>query len=255
MHYREAGEAGRSAKITYLRRSFMSAGMLTGRKLAVSLGFTVLVALAFGVSCRGFFTSPTIASFVISPTNPTVAYPNGTQQMAAYGTDTNGNPTGNITNQVSWSSSDDGVISVGTASLSGTTPGLLTALVQSTSPVTITANYQALAAQTATATVCVLGASDPTIAPENYVDNTGATSQSYTLSVTVNGQSVDVTASAQWTTTNTAVTIADGTTPAIATITPPAAGSPAATGTITATYTCGGNTLTATTNVTVNPTS
>ncbi len=127
----------------------------------------------------------------------------------------------------------------------------MTAVAQSTSPVTITANYQALAAQTATAAVCVVGASNLAIVPLDYVDNNKATSASYTASVTVNGVGgQDVTASAQWTTTNTAVTIANGTTPAIATITLPA--SPT-TGTITATYSCGGNTLSAMTSITVNP--
>jgi hypothetical protein len=96
-----------------------------------------------------------------------------------------------------------------------------------------------------------VGASNLAIVPLDYVDNTHLTSLNYTASVTVNGQGgIDVTASAQWTTTNTAVTIANGTTPAIATITLPTAQT---TGTVTATYTCGGNTLTATTNITVNP--
>jgi hypothetical protein len=225
--------------------------MLTGRKLALTLAFTVLVAVAFGAGCRGFFPKPTIASFVISPTNSTVPFPNGVQQMAAFGTDTDGQPTGNITSKISWSSSDPGVITIGDASIAGTTPGLMTAVAQSTAPITITANYQALAAQTATAAVCVVGASNLAIVPIDYVDNTGATSATYTASVTVNGVGgTDVTASAKWTTTNTAVTIADGTTPAIATITLPTAQTK---GTVTATYTCGGNTLTATTNITVDP--
>src|SRR6266849_7975504 len=93
-------------KSRYSRRSFM----LTGRRLALKLAFTVLVALAFGAGCRGFFPKPSIASFVISPTNSTVPFPNGTQQMAAFGTDTNGSPTGNITNKITWSSSDPGII-------------------------------------------------------------------------------------------------------------------------------------------------
>ena len=224
---------------------------LSGKRLAIISAFGVLLVAAFGAGCKGFFTSPTIASFVISPTTPTVAYPNGTQQMSAYGTDTVGNPTGNITNQISWSVSPEGVISIGDSSIKGTTPGLLTALTQSTSPITITANYQALATQTTTATVCVLGGSDLTISPENYVDSNGNTSENYTASVTINQTATDVTASVSWTTTNAAVSIADGSSPAIATISPPTSGS-AATGTITATYTCGGNTLTATTNVTVD---
>src|SRR3981189_301514 len=91
-------------KSRYLRRSLMF--MLTGRKLALTLAFTVLVAVAFGAGCRGFFPKPTIASFVISPANSTVPFPNGVQQMAAFGTDTDGQPTGNITSKISWSSSD-----------------------------------------------------------------------------------------------------------------------------------------------------
>ena len=224
---------------------------LSGKRLAIIAAFGVLLVAAFGAGCNGFFKTPTVASFVISPTTPTVAYPGGTQQMSAYGTDTDGNPTGSITNQITWSSSDPGAISIGDSSIKGTTPGLLTAVSQSSTPVTITANYQALAPQTTTATVCVVGGSNLTIAPENYVDSTGAAEQDYTASVTVAGTPVDVTASVSWTSTNSAVSIADGTTPAIATITVPTSGSPV-TGAITASYSCGGNTLTATTKVTVD---
>lgn len=222
--------------------------MLSGRKLALTLVFTGLVALATGVSCRGFFVNPTIASFVISPQNPTVPL-DGTQQMAAFGTDTNGNPTGNITDQISWSSSASGVVSV--------TPsgGLLSGVSLSSSPVAITGSYQALPAQTTNATVCVENATDLTISPLNFVDSDGSTSENYTASanVTVGGvsQNLDITASVTWTTNNSAVvTIADGATPAIATITLPTTSTVVG---ITATYSCNGTTLTGTTNITVDP--
>src|SRR5258708_14085339 len=144
-----------------------------------------------------------MASFVISPANSTVPFPNGTQQMAAFGTDTDGQPTGNITSKISWSSGDQGVITMGDASIPGSTPGLMPAVAQSTAPVTITANYQALAAQTATAAVCVVGASNLAIVPIDYVDSNKATSQPYTASVTVNGVAgTEGTASVNWTTTN-----------------------------------------------------
>ncbi len=221
-----------------------------GKRLAIISAFTVLLVAAFGAGCAGFFVNPTIASFIVSPTSPTVAYPNGTLQMSAFGTNSDGSAAGNITNQIDWSSGSPGVISVGTSG--DGTPGLLTAVSLGTSAVTITANYQALAVQTASATVCVTGGSDLTIAPLNYVDSTGATTQDYTAAVTVNESPQDVTASVMWTTTNSAVTIADGTSPAVATITLPTA-PPAVTGTVTATYTCAGNTLAATTDITIDP--
>src|SRR6202521_2807558 len=55
-------------KSRYSRRSFM----LTGRKLALTLAFTVLVGLTFGVSCRGFFPKPILQSIAINPTAPQV---------------------------------------------------------------------------------------------------------------------------------------------------------------------------------------
>jgi len=223
--------------------------MFTGRKLALTLAFTVLIALAFGVSCRGFFTNPTIASFVISPSNPTVPL-GGTQQMHAFGTDSSGNPTGDITKKITWTSKGSGTISV------GMNTGLLTGVALSTSAVEIDANYQALAQQSTNATICVEGASNLTISPADATDSTGATSQQFSASVSASiggapPAPLDVTDSVQWTTSNTpVVTIADGT--GLATIAPPAAGSPNAVVTITATYSCNGTALTGTTTFTVD---
>lgn len=223
--------------------------MLTGRKLALTLAFTVLMVVAFGAGCRGFFTNPTIASFVISPTDPTVPL-GGTVQMSAFGTDSTGEPTGNITSRITWSSDPSGVISISAG-------GLMSGKTLSSSPVTITGSYQALPAQTTSATICVEGASNLTISPADYIDSTQNPSQSYsaTADYTPMGgkpENLDITASVQWTSSTTAVTISSGTDPVTATITPPAAGQPNATGTITATYTCNGTTLTGTTSITVD---
>ncbi len=46
--------------------------MLTGRKLALTLAFTVLVVVAFGMSCNGFFTDPTLSSIAIQPPTPQI---------------------------------------------------------------------------------------------------------------------------------------------------------------------------------------
>jgi hypothetical protein len=222
--------------------------MLNGRRLAWTLAFVVLITVAVGAGCRGFFQNPTIASFVISPSNPTVPL-GGTQQMHAFGTDSEGQPTGDITNKITWSSLAPGTISVSPS-------GLLSGKALSTSTVEIDANYQALAQQSTNATVCVEGASNLVIAPANSTDSNGATSQQFSASVTASiggapPAPLDVTAAVQWTTNNTTVvTIANGT--GLATIAPPASTSPNAVVLITATYTCNGTALTGTTNFTVN---
>jgi Bacterial Ig-like domain (group 2) len=78
--------------------------MLTGRKLALTLAFTVLVALAFGVSCKGFFVKPTLASITINPTAPSVQVGQSTT-LVAFGLDNETPPVGsNLTSGVSWSS-------------------------------------------------------------------------------------------------------------------------------------------------------
>ena len=98
--------------------------------------FAALAALALAVSCKGFFPPDQIQSITITPTTATVPL-NGTFQLSAYGVDTTGNQLGNVTTQVSWSSSDPSTISV------GATTGLLTgvSLGTSTTPVTISAAW------------------------------------------------------------------------------------------------------------------
>lgn len=223
----------------------MGTGTWTGRKLALTLAFTVLVALAFGVSCRGFFTNPTIASFVISPSSATVPL-DGTFQMHAFGTDSQGNPTGDITDQISWSSDETGSVSVGAST------GLLSGVTLSTTAATITGSYQALSPQTATASVCVENGSDFTISPANQTISAMTTdTEPYTANAVVSGDNVDITSGVQWSSSNTAVvTIVSGTDPAIASITEPTA---TTTVVITAVYSCNGTTNTFTTNLTVEP--
>jgi len=124
--------------------------MLTGRKLAVTLAFTALVALAFGVSCKGFFTNPTITAITVGPTGVNLA-PAGTLQMVASGTPSDGSPAQNVTNKCFWSSSNESAATVGQST------GLVTAAQTIANPpqtVTITASYQALTPATASLSVC-----------------------------------------------------------------------------------------------------
>jgi hypothetical protein len=217
--------------------------MLTGRKLALTLAFTVLVALAFGVSCRGFFQNPTIASFVISPPSPTVPL-GSTLQMHAFGTDSSGNPTGDITSKITWSSKAAGIISVSTG-------GLLTGQTLSPSTVEIDGNYQALTQQSTNATVCVENGTNFKVVPNT---STPASSASFTLTASTDAPvggvqtTVDITSSIVWTSGNTLVTITGGTDPVNATTGAATQSTPVL---ITAAYTCNGTTNTFSTTVTV----
>ncbi|MGO9865494.1 MAG: Ig-like domain-containing protein [Terriglobales bacterium] len=119
--------------------------MLTGRKLALTLAFAVLVAVACGVSCKGFFQPPTLTSITINPTAPSVQL-GDTTTLQAYVVNSNGE--GNYaTSGVSWSSSDDTI-----ATVTGTGSAVLDGL--QTGTVTITAASESVT-NTATATVYI----------------------------------------------------------------------------------------------------
>lgn len=116
--------------------------MLTGRKLALTLAFTVLVVVAFGVSCKGFFPNPTLSSIAIQPQSPQIQVTK-TLSLQAWGTYDDGSRS-QITSGVAWSSSNDNVTFAdpNSGAAFGAIPGTAT----------ITASAQALSG-TATATV------------------------------------------------------------------------------------------------------
>jgi hypothetical protein len=147
--------------------------MLTGRKLALTLAFTVLVAMSFGVSCRGFFPKPVLQSIAISPTAPQVTVLQ-TQSLQLFGTFDDGsrNP---VTSGVSWSSSDTTVATVtgtGSATLTGVASG----------SATLTASAQALSA-TATATV-IGNVTSITVSPTSGSVAVGGTGAPFTFAAT-----------------------------------------------------------------------
>jgi hypothetical protein len=85
--------------------------MLTGRKLGLTLAFTVLVALAFGVSCTGFFPANSLTAVTIQPPSPQIEV--GTPQtLQAWGTFANNTGTSQITSGVVWTSSDPNVLTI-----------------------------------------------------------------------------------------------------------------------------------------------
>jgi len=186
--------------------------MLTGRKLALTLAFTVLVALAFGVSCRGFFVKPTLSSLAVGPATPTIetGSTNNTVQMTAFGTFNDGS-TGNPS--VAWSSATPSVATVSKS-------GLVTSVTTGTSAITATANINPTitGSQTVTVTVgCIQSIALSPPGPETI--SAGGSPHTVLFAAkatTCNGQ-FDITSTAIWASSNTAAATVDaGTVTAVA---------------------------------------
>ena len=229
--------AGHSAKISYPRVFIM----LTGRKVLLTLAFAVVLAVAFGVSCNGFFVDPVLQSITVGPANQNVQQ-GTTLQMSAQGTyDTQ--PPQDITGKVLWSSSD------ATATVSKS--GLLTAVKAPGSP-TITATLGTITGTT-TENVVLTGVTAITISPKTATVRSGG-SQPFTCGATVTGvsQPVDITAQATWSTSDkTNTQISNGANPAMFTVTGTITTNE--TVTVTVSYTVNTTTYTDTATVTVTP--
>lgn len=118
--------------------------MLNGRKLALTLAFTGLVALALGVSCQGFFPPNTLNTVQIQPPSLNLSL-NAQQQFTAYGTYQDGSRSP-ITSGLVWTSSSP--------SVTITSGGLATGASVTTTGVTITGSAQGISG---TASVTVIG--------------------------------------------------------------------------------------------------
>lgn len=214
--------------------------MLTGRKLALTLAFTVLVALAFGVSCRGFFVKPVLTAISVGPTGQNLQQ-GDTLQMSARGTYDTQNPQ-NITGQVLWSSDNLAVATV--------TKGGLVKGVSAPGTANISATLDTLTGS-ASVTVVLTGVTAIAITPQTANVAQGGT-KDFTCAATVTGQSqpVDITASAAWTTSDTTNTrISAQTNPAVLTVDNATPVNEIVT--VTATYTVGTTVFTNTAKVTV----
>ncbi len=171
--------------------------MLTGRKLALMLAFTALVALAFGAGCRGFFPKSTLQSVAVGPATPTLqtGNTNNIQQMTAVGTYDDGvRPDSKVT----WTIAD--VTGTGVATVSA--GGLVTAKSQGTATVTATSTEIPTISGSTTVTVTVACIQSITVtAPSNTVTH-GSTLQFTATASTCNG-SFDITDFATWTSSDT----------------------------------------------------
>jgi uncharacterized protein YjdB len=162
--------------------------MVTGRKLPITLGLVVLIGLAFGASCNGFFVDPTLTGIAVSPTAPQVEA-GKTITLQAFGTYDDGTRK-QVKSGVSWSSAptDVATIDSNTGILTGKKPGTSV----------ITASAQALQG-TATATVFIANISNLRVQPTSASVPTTGGQADFNAIATANGIDVDVTTGATWT--------------------------------------------------------
>jgi trimeric autotransporter adhesin len=181
--------------------------MLSGRKLTLALAFAGLVALAVGVSCRGFFVKPTLTAIAVSPPTPTITNvaPNNTQQFTVVATFDDGS---HGSTPVSWSS---GTQTVATISASG----LATAVGLGTASVTAASTLLPNITNTATLTVTLGCIQSIAVTPQSQTIPHGQTQQFTAMATPCSGSgsgTQDITNIATWNSSNTTVaTITSGT--------------------------------------------
>jgi Bacterial Ig-like domain (group 2) len=236
--------------------------MLTGRKLPLSLAFAVLIVVATGVSCKGFFTDPVLSSIAIQPPTPSVEV-GQTTTLQAWGTYSPDNSRSQITSGVAWTSATPGAVCFvsGTTCVSSVTGGTVT--IQGVAPggtSSITAAAQGIVSPSATATaflgtvtgfeVC-LGTFSSTSCPTPTADVSSQSGGAKTFSAqaTFNNEQLDLTTESTWTVSPSAggITCVSTTSPATCTV---LANTTAQTYTVTAAY---GTSNSATGKIVVGP--
>jgi uncharacterized protein YjdB len=158
------------------------------------IGFCIVI----GVSgCKGFFIGPTLSTVAVTPSTPSIAI-GKTQQMTATGTYDNSS-TDNITDSASWASSDASIATVSST-------GLVTGVAQGSA--TISATLDGISGST-TVTVTVANLSSISITPSSKSISSGQTAQYTAIGILQNGNTVDLTNSVTWSSSNTTVATID----------------------------------------------
>ncbi|HWY20281.1 MAG TPA: hypothetical protein VNX26_03620 [Candidatus Acidoferrum sp.] len=186
--------------------------MLTGRKLALTLAFTVLVALAFGVSCTGFFPKNTLSAISIQPPSPQIQVgAANAQTLQAWGTFSD-NSRSQITSGVQWTSSDSTVLQIGpttgvatgegtggTATVTAAAQGLSTTATATVFLGNIT-GFQVCMGTFGATTTCSNGSSRLTW----NVNAQNSVIQTFVAQGTANGTTLDFTTASTWTVSSAA---------------------------------------------------
>jgi trimeric autotransporter adhesin len=174
--------------------------MLTGRRLWLALAFLVLIGLAVGVGCRGFFVKPNLTQVAVGPAAPTIQTgdTNNTVQFTAFGTFDDGshsNPP------VTWGSSASSVATISPS-------GLATAKARGTTTITATAVQNPTVTGSTTLTVTVGCIISIDVNPNNPIIKQGTGQQFSALATTCIGV-IDITTVAAWVSSNTGVATID----------------------------------------------
>jgi trimeric autotransporter adhesin len=176
----------------------------TTRTLPLLTAFAMLLLLAAGVGCKGFFVNPTLTSLAIGPQTPTLAQ-GQSLQMTATGTYDDGS-TKNLTGSSTWSSSDTTCATINSG-------GLITAAQTITAICTtsISASSGTVSASPTTLTVTPGPLQSITLAAST-TNPTAGTTITFTATGTYSGGTQqDITAMVTWNNDNTtALTLSQG---------------------------------------------
>ena len=177
----------------------------TKQKLRLAGALVVLGALAFAISCRGFFVNPVLTSITVGPSGQTIQ-PGTTLQMIATGTFDDGS-TANVTGKSLWTSSDN---TVATVDLNNGKVLAAAAIANPPGLATITAT-DGTASSTATVTVCP-NVTAMTLSPLTVSPQVNDTVTFTAMATFGTGTLTDVTDQVTWNISNTAVfsSILDG---------------------------------------------
>jgi trimeric autotransporter adhesin len=163
--------------------------MFSGRKLPITLAFAVLLGLAFGASCKGFFVDPQLTAIGVSPATQTITdgTTNNTQQFTAVGTFDDGS---HHSTSVTWGvTPPDGSIAT------ITTGGLATGTGVGTATITATSTIIPTISGTASLTVVSANITSITVTPGS---TSTAQGQTFNLKAVDQGAH-DISTSVNWT--------------------------------------------------------
>ena len=168
-------------------------------RIGAGMSIIAVVGLAVALSsCRGFFVNPKLQTITVAPSTASVVK-GSTVQFSATGTNDDGSTANTISNLV-WTSSNTGIATVDTKGLAtGVTAGTATISASSagiTGSATLTVTNSALVSIDVT----------PTTATISVSGLAGPTTQQYSAKAHfADGSVQDISSSATWNSTNTAI--------------------------------------------------